>query len=1374
MALELAMRVTADVAQANAGLTSTTHAVDTLTAEAKAASAQAAALGAALGQFAAATQAATRAAEAAAKAAAAQAAAHAAVRTSAEQSATAEQKVATATTATTAATDRARAAQERIARERAAAAAATAKLTAEEEARQRALAAATADEEARARAVAAATAQQAAAAETLRGRYVPLHAASRDYRAQLAEIRQAEKDGVLSSAQATAAIGRTKAAFAEHVVAARAAGKGLQEFSKTGKLAGWQAQQLSFQLNDVVVSLASGQNPLTVLVQQGSQIAPLFGGIKGTFQALVSVLTPARVAAGGVTAAVVAGAMAWSDYVGSMREVDIASRGLGASLGASSAELEAMARAGAAAGSVSVVSARAMEAAFLRTGTIGTRNFQGLIAIARDFGATLGTTTDEARDQLAKIFSDPAAGADILYRQLHLIDGATARYVQKLVEQNRGEEARTVLLATLQTRIAGAAEALGTLARFWDDVARGASDAWDATGRAIDGTVEKARAAMDVLGPILAARQMAAGGPDTASSIAGALGARVGAGVKAQNPFDQAFGTIIPNPGLRDKLIDSIGRADPRLAAARDTATSRAAGIAQGSSAASDAQRRRQLETDSNALRAGLAGGLLGDERADATAALDAKTRALQTWMDASQKAQALARIDMALATAQDPLTQAELTARRTAIELTGQEITTAQASVQIETARQRALAEGLATYQTRASSLQADIAAQRALNAAIASDATSRADAEQQMKVEQELRPLLIAYAKAEGAAKAELGRVIDGLRTAYGQLAAEERRGRALGMLASQDERLAQLRAETSLVGASTAARERALAALKAEQELRRQGIDLSSSEAARYRANAALEADLTVSLERQQDAYSTLHDFGASALDNLTQSIAQNGLSWETLRTTINSIVADLIQTFAKLAILNPIKNALFGTNLGTMADLFGGGRGANDNSRAANDNGAGLPGAVARSVTGAAATGTTAAGAQAAAWTATTGGLNPEFGRRLEAMISDASSSGLKIGITSGFRSTERQAQLWADAVAKYGSESAARKWVAPPGSSNHNRGLAADLSYSSADARSWAHDNAGRYGLSFPLDNEAWHVEPLGLRSAQGGGSAAEAVDALARSARDASSGLGTLGRGLSGSASSLLDSARGIGAAGDTLQTSATATTGEAQDAFGQLIGGLEQGVSQFVQAFGSGLQSILSSLSGSGESSSDSGGGILGIVLGGLGNLFGAKAGSTGGGDFALPHRKPSTQLAGGGRVTGAGSGTSDSIPAYLSDGEFVVRAAVASRHLPFLDALNAGRTGFAEGGPVGATRAFAVGANPAFQAAANDRVAGGGWGTYAPVTSITVGANAGVSKEEVRQIVDEGNRRTYERSMRDAPVVTQRARKATRGRST
>lgn len=85
--------------------------------------------------------------------------------------------------------------------------------------------------------------------------------------------------------------------------------------------------------------------------------------------------------------------------------------------------------------------------------------------------------------------------------------------------------------------------------------------------------------------------------------------------------------------------------------------------------------------------------------------------------------------------------------------------------------------------------------------------------------------------------------------------------------------------------------------------------------------------------------------------------------------------------------------------------------------------------------------------------------------------------------------------------------------------------------------------------------------------------------------------------------------------------------------------------------------------------------------GGFLANLLGGLGGLFGgAKADPWGG-----------LRLAGGGHVSGPGTATSDSIPAMLSDGEFVVRSSVAKKHRRLLESLNSGAmAGFAQGGAV------------------------------------------------------------------------------------
>jgi hypothetical protein len=56
------------------------------------------------------------------------------------------------------------------------------------------------------------------------------------------------------------------------------------------------------------------------------------------------------------------------------------------------------------------------------------------------------------------------------------------------------------------------------------------------------------------------------------------------------------------------------------------------------------------------------------------------------------------------------------------------------------------------------------------------------------------------------------------------------------------------------------------------------------------------------------------------------------------------------------------------------------------------------------------------------------------------------------------------------------------------------------------------------------------------------------------------------------------------------------------------------------------------------------------------------------------------------------GGGVRGPGTGTSDSIPAFLSDGEFVVNSRMAQKHRSLLEAVNSGRSAglrrWAEGG--------------------------------------------------------------------------------------
>jgi len=104
------------------------------------------------------------------------------------------------------------------------------------------------------------------------------------------------------------------------------------------------------------------------------------------------------------------------------------------------------------------------------------------------------------------------------------------------------------------------------------------------------------------------------------------------------------------------------------------------------------------------------------------------------------------------------------------------------------------------------------------------------------------------------------------------------------------------------------------------------------------------------------------------------------------------------------------------------------------------------------------------------------------MNETLSSRLTAMLKDAPPG---VQIYSGYRSVERQRQLFNAAVLKYGSPAAAREWVAPPGKSQHNHGNAADLKFASPETKAWVHANAAKYGLHFRMSHESWHIEPIG-------------------------------------------------------------------------------------------------------------------------------------------------------------------------------------------------------------------------------------------------------------------------------------------------
>lgn len=120
------------------------------------------------------------------------------------------------------------------------------------------------------------------------------------------------------------------------------------------------------------------------------------------------------------------------------------------------------------------------------------------------------------------------------------------------------------------------------------------------------------------------------------------------------------------------------------------------------------------------------------------------------------------------------------------------------------------------------------------------------------------------------------------------------------------------------------------------------------------------------------------------------------------------------------------------------------------------------------------------------------------LDAELRGAMQDAARAAIADGYEFVVTNGWRSAAYQQSLLDAAIAEYGSEEEARRFVAAPETSKHVTGEAVDIGRT--DANSWLSQHGSDYGLCQTYANEMWHFE---LATAPGGECPAQLSDASA-------------------------------------------------------------------------------------------------------------------------------------------------------------------------------------------------------------------------------------------------------------------------------
>lgn len=270
------------------------------------------------------------------------------------------------------------------------------------------------------------------------------------------------------SATGTAAVGATK------------------QLNQYGVSAAQQAAALRgvpAQITDIVVSLQGGQQPLTVLLQQGGQLKDMFGGIVPAARALGSTIlglvNPWTVAA----AAVAVFSTALVSGKGELPEFTKTLILSGNAAGQTAAGMSNLAtRIADVAGS----RGKAVDALnqIAASGKIAGQNFavvgEAAVAANRATGKAIADTVQEFETLRGK----PAEAIAALNEQQHFLTLEVYQQIASLERQGRTQEAAALAQRTYADAVKQQAEevrqSLGTLETAWNAVTQGASSAWEA------------------------------------------------------------------------------------------------------------------------------------------------------------------------------------------------------------------------------------------------------------------------------------------------------------------------------------------------------------------------------------------------------------------------------------------------------------------------------------------------------------------------------------------------------------------------------------------------------------------------------------------------------------------------------------------------------------------------------------------------------------------------------------------------------------------------------------------------------------------------------------------------------------------------------
>lgn len=264
-----------------------------------------------------------------------------------------------------------------------------------------------------------------------------------------------------------------------------------EEAWKSGAISAGQYRNgmryLPMQMTDIVTSLASGMPVYMVAIQQGGQLRDSFGGVGNALKAMLSMVTPARVAIGGLAGAVLIAAKAGADYFTAYDEINKAIIRTGNIAGTSALQIMASSRSIAASTGATVGTVQSLMTELVGMGSLTQQQLEkaaGSTALAVQTGIVSAQDITKAYKDIEK---DPVKALQSLNEQYNFLTVSQLKHVDDLIKQKDQTAAVTQAMDlfgdTMAKRGEQAYDSLTPFGRLWLDIKGWASEAMQSIGQ---------------------------------------------------------------------------------------------------------------------------------------------------------------------------------------------------------------------------------------------------------------------------------------------------------------------------------------------------------------------------------------------------------------------------------------------------------------------------------------------------------------------------------------------------------------------------------------------------------------------------------------------------------------------------------------------------------------------------------------------------------------------------------------------------------------------------------------------------------------------------------------------------------------------------